>query len=82
MKYLLSPKLTEAPYTTGASSSSSINSFIFSFSYKKTAQIRYKGEWEFETLSTQFTGNGTRTDSGTSINNKFTNLSGGLEYLF
>lgn len=76
------PKLNESPVTSGASSDSNINMFGIFATRKLSENMKLLFKLDFEQYTTNFSGNGTRTETATSASQRLTTFSGGLYYLF
>jgi hypothetical protein len=76
--------LTESPHTSGSSSNATINSFGVSVERKIAENLRATGGLDFSLYSATFTGSGTRPagDSATSISQRHTVITGGINYMF
>jgi len=79
---VLFPRLNETPITSGANSSNAINIFGIFGGYRLGENLRLQANIDFELYSTNFSGDGTRTEDATSASQRITTLSGGIYYLF
>ncbi len=76
------PSLKETPVTSGESSENSMTQFgIFGFR-KISERMKVIAQLDFEMYASNFSGNGTRTESATSASHRYTTLSGGIFYMF
>jgi hypothetical protein len=82
MYYMLSPRGSESPVTSGESSSSRVNVFSFHGGYRTSAQVRIKGSVDFETYGSTFSGVGSRSESASSLSQRLISATGGIEYSF
>jgi hypothetical protein len=84
LNLFLLPTLTESPHTSGSSSNATINSFGVSVERKIAENLRATGGLDFSLYSATFTGSGTRPagDSATSISQRHTVITGGINYMF
>lgn len=76
LKYFLKSDLTESPASSGGSDNT-MTQFSILAHYQKNTRLRYVGSIDFSLFSSKFSG-GDSTDTS----QKFTILSGGIEYLF
>ncbi len=76
------PKMTETPVTSGYKATGSINQFSFYGFYKFRENIKLIGSLDIELYSSSFSGTGTSTDPATSVSQKHTTLTGGIQYMF
>jgi hypothetical protein len=80
--WALSPALTEAPKSSGSSSSSNVVQFGL-IGYRKLGErLRAQVHLDFEMYSSTFSGTGTRAESASSASQRFTTLTGGIFYMF
>jgi hypothetical protein len=76
------PGLKETPVTTGASSENNVTQFGI-FGFKKLGErLKVIGSLDFEMYSSNFSGAGTRAESGSSSSHRFVIISGGVAYMF
>lgn len=76
------PGLNESPVTSGGSSTNSLTEFGI-FGYKKLGErIKAQIHLDFEMYSSTFEGTGSRSEAATSASQRYTTLSGALQYMF
>ena len=80
--YFLSPSQSETPTTSGAGSSSQMASFALTFNHRISERTNVRTELEFDSMSSSFTGTGTRSPVGTSSSETLTTLMAGVEFMF
>lgn len=79
---VFSPKLKEAPVTSGGSAKNQVVQFGI-LGYKKMGErLKMQLNLDFEMYSSNFSGPGGRAEAASSSSQKFTTLSGGLYYMF
>lgn len=81
VRLYLFPSLSEAPRSSG-SSKNTLTSFAFIGLYHWKPNYNLKADLNFDYVSTDFSGTGTRTNRADSTTHKETALSLGFEYLF
>ena len=81
LKYFFKSDLTESPQDSGGSSNT-ITQFSLIGYYQQNTRMRFTGSLDFSLFSSRFDGGGSRTFQATDASQKFTTLSGGVEYLF
>ena len=81
LKYFLTSNLSESPENSGSSDNTMTKFSILGF-YQQNTKLRFTGSLDFSLFSTKFSGTGTHSDPATDASQKFTTLSGGIEYLF
>ena len=87
LNYYLIASLEETPVTSGGSSKSSINDFNLSVERKIAENFRVIGSLDFSLYTTNFSGQGTRTNGGaaesaTTMSHDHKTITGGLIYMF
>lgn len=80
--WVINPKLTETPGTSGNSSSNSISLFGVSLGKKLGVNLQAIGRFNLEMYSSNFSGTGTRTTPATSASHKHASVTAGLNYFF
>ncbi len=84
--FILSPSLTETPYSSGSSSTNSVNQFSLWVTMKMTEHWKAQANIDIEEYSSNFSGSGTRPAPGTTANSAsqeyLPTLSGGVYYMF
>ncbi len=80
--FYLSPTLSEAPATSGSSSTSTINHFAIFGTYRIKDKLSALATLSFDLYSSTFSGSGSRTESATSTSQRLTTLACGVEHLF
>lgn len=80
--YYWSPSLSEAPTSSGSSSSNRISTFSVFGEWQTAPRIGLRGELSFRQYNTTFSGAGSRFDSATSAAHSLTTLAGGVLFLF
>lgn len=82
LNYVLSPSLSESPSTSGDSSTRSVNQFYFNVLFALSQRMKIKTAIEFESYGANFSGAGTRVDPASSLGQRITTITSGLEYQF
>lgn len=80
--WVLNPKLTETPGTSGNSSDNNVNLFGINVGKKLGVNLQAIGRFNMEIYSTNFSGTGTRTNTATSASQKHATVTAGLNYFF
>ncbi|NJL24364.1 MAG: hypothetical protein HC902_03775 [Calothrix sp. SM1_5_4] len=78
----LNPSLRETPKTSGSDAKNNVVQFGVFGTKKLGERLKLLMGLDFEMYSSNFTGSGTRADSSSSASQKYTTLSGGVNYLF
>lgn len=81
-KYVLFPRVSESPVTSGSSSSAQIGELGIKGTYAFRKNVKWKAEILWEQNSASFSGSGTRSPGASSISYNFWHFGGGIEYLF
>lgn len=80
--WVINPKLTETPGSSGNSSSNSVSLFGINVGKKLGVNLQAIGRFNLEMYSTNFSGSGTRSTSATSASQRHASLTAGLNYFF
>jgi hypothetical protein len=81
LQYFLKSDLSEEPESSGSSDNTMTKFSLLGF-YQQNTRLRFTGSLDFSLFSTKFGGGGTRPDNAIDASEKFTTLTGGIEYLF
>lgn len=81
LNLFLSPGLSESPVSSG-SSQNQITSFGVFIEYKLGQRMNLVSGLDFDLISSNFGGGGSRAPSASSTSQAITHLAGGIEYLF
>lgn len=81
LQYFLKADLKEDPVSSGSSDNTLTKFSVLGF-YQQNTKLRFTGTLDFSLYSTKFGGGGNRPDTAIDASEKFTTLSGGIEYLF
>lgn len=81
LQYFLKSDLSEDPKSSGASDNMITKFSLLGF-YQQNTRLRFTGSLDFSLFSTKFGGGGNRPDNAIDASEKFTTLTGGIEYLF
>lgn len=82
VSFTLLSNLSESPVTSGAGSENNVVQFQFYGSRALSTRLRILGAVDFEQLSTNFSGTGSRTESADSASLRYMIFSGGASYSF
>ncbi len=80
--YHLLPSVSETPVTSGTSSTTQIIELSGSTLYRWRPNLYWIGKLSMDSLSTSFSGTGTRTQSASAADLSWVRVNGGIEYLF
>lgn len=81
-KYVLIPRVSETPVSSGSDSKAQIGELGIKGSYSFRKNLKWKAEILWEQNSASFTGDGTRTPDASSLSYNFWHFGAGIEYLF
>lgn len=81
LQYFLKSDLSESPQDSGSNDNTMTRFSILGF-YQQNTKLRFTGSLDFSLFSTKFSGTGTHTFPATDASQRFTTLTGGIEYLF
>ena len=80
--YDFMPTLSEAPASSGSSSTTSISKFSLFGEYQTKPRMALKAELSFHQYNTNFSGKGSRSEAATSAAHSITTIAGGVVFLF
>lgn len=80
-KFYIAPSLSEGSVKSG-SASNKMNSFGFFGTYRMTQNYNLRGELNFDYMTSDFSGTGSRTPAATSTTHRHNVLAFGIEYMF
>ncbi len=82
LNYFLSPRQAEAPTNSGNAGNTQVNSFAITCEKRYSERVTLRGELMFDSMSTSFSGTGSRAIPSSSSSQSFTTFAGGVDFLF